>query len=769
MKGSTDLRWRQLSWAILAVSAASEAHTQSRFRNTYDAVRVSSSYSVLSVVETVGGDFAASGGNGSGAFLLELDSSGATNFFKTYDIFSAPGLDEVGGGYVLAGERYSYNDPAILRVDGNGDPLWSKSYDVGYSEQGFYVAHPTPDGGYLLSGIMTVKVDGTGSVLWSKIHIGGGGNVNGTAITTDGGSVLTGEGQYGNTAGDYNAVVTRLDSGGNVVWNKVYAGDQYDWAAGVTETNDGGYAVTGWTRSFAGGAQACFLIKLDSTGALTWANTYAGTSRSECYSVRETRGGGYILTGNHDNVLLLLKTDDLGALSWARTYMGSNTGYSVRQTTDDGYLVAGISNSALTILKTDDTGDAATCDQLTPAITVAAAPFLTGNNTTAGPQTWTVTDLTPVATTPAPPSGRTCGGCTASAMAQISDVDICAGETVDLTATGSSNPACNVALEYRWRAAGFLRDWSTVPDATDTPTASNSYTLDVRCADPGCQTSSSPVAVTVHADPALDPSADRGICLGGTTTLGGSPTVLSGTPPYTYDWVAVPADPSMSCTMGATCSNPSVSPLVATTYTLNVVDGMGCAASAQITLTIAASPSADAGPDGAICVAESTTLGASPTASGGTPPYSYDWVALPPDASMSCTSGSLCANPTASPLTTTTYTVTVSDALGCAATSPITITVDVPAAPPDLGNTLFVVKGTPDPTDIVFSWPLAAGSAIENHLRSSDNRDFSPPNAIRTTLAVTTGTTLPAEIAPTPGPRLYRVTTGNCAGDESWF
>ena len=74
--------------------------------------------------------------------------------------------------------------------------------------------HPTPDGGDLASGISTVKVDSSGNVLWSKLHIGGGGNVNGTSVTPDGGSLLTGEGQNGNTGLAYNLVVTRMDAGG---------------------------------------------------------------------------------------------------------------------------------------------------------------------------------------------------------------------------------------------------------------------------------------------------------------------------------------------------------------------------------------------------------------------------------------------------------------------------------------------------------------------------------------------------------------------------
>ena len=65
---------------------------------------------------------------------------------------------------------------------------------------------------------------------------------------------------------------------------------------------------------------------------------------------------------------------------------------------------------------------------------------------------------------------------------------------------------------------------------------------------------------------------------------------------------------------------------------------------------------ADAGSDQAIaCGQTSVTIGGSPTASGGTPPYSYSWT---PTTGLSSPSAS---NPTASPSSTTTYTVVVTD------------------------------------------------------------------------------------------------------------
>lgn len=79
---------------------------------------------------------------------------------------------------------------------------------------------------------------------------------------------------------------------------------------------------------------------------------------------------------------------------------------------------------------------------------------------------------------------------------------------------------------------------------------------------------------------------------------------------------------------------------------------------------------ANAGSDKAISKGSNTILGGAPTASGGSVVYTYLWT---PAEGLSNTT---IANPIASPLQTTTYTLTLNDGKKCTKTSSTVITVN---------------------------------------------------------------------------------------------
>lgn len=78
---------------------------------------------------------------------------------------------------------------------------------------------------------------------------------------------------------------------------------------------------------------------------------------------------------------------------------------------------------------------------------------------------------------------------------------------------------------------------------------------------------------------------------------------------------------------------------------------------------------ANGGTDTETCLGDSIMIGASPTASGGTSPYSYSWE---PQTGLS---SDTVANPVVSPNATTIYSIIVTDNDNCQDTNSVTITV----------------------------------------------------------------------------------------------
>ena len=139
------------------------------------------------------------------------------------------------------------------------------------------------------------------------------------------------------------------------------------------------------------------------------------------------------------------------------------------------------------------------------------------------------------------------------------------------------------------------------------------------------------------------------ICVGDSTKLQAS----SGTG---YTWTPTVG---LSCT---TCANPTATPTTTTTYSVVVVSNCGTG-STNITISVSQPPVPSVSGNATICNAESTNL----TASGGS---TYAWA---PPTGLSCSN---CPNPVATPASTTTYTLVVSNgAANCFGIDTVTVVV----------------------------------------------------------------------------------------------
>jgi len=137
-------------------------------------------------------------------------------------------------------------------------------------------------------------------------------------------------------------------------WTRTFGGSNIDIGHCVQQTTDGGYIITGYTRSFGTmSGRNVLLIKTNEIGELIWVNGYGGNSDDEGYSVQQTTDGGYIIAGYTKSYgsgmmdVFLVKTDSMGNELWNKVFGGANDeeGYAVLQTDDGGYIIAGATSS----------------------------------------------------------------------------------------------------------------------------------------------------------------------------------------------------------------------------------------------------------------------------------------------------------------------------------------------------------------------------------------------------------------------------------------
>lgn len=246
---------------------------------------------------------------------------GGANWDRTYASAQTPD-----GGYILAGctrsftDQPMYEDFWVLKLNAEGEIIWERTFGGDRSDRGLALAL-TKDGGCVVAGCTAsfdargndfwlIKLDPKGGVDWGKAY---GGHLSEIAYsveqTSDGGYVLAGTtGSYG--AGADDALVLRLDSNGDILWQKAYGGSATDFAVSIRET-EGGFVVSGHTASFGNGSRDLWVFRLDVDGNINWERTFGGPEDEAGNSIHPL-ADGYIIGGYSwsygqglDDILLL--------------------------------------------------------------------------------------------------------------------------------------------------------------------------------------------------------------------------------------------------------------------------------------------------------------------------------------------------------------------------------------------------------------------------------------------------------------------------------
>ncbi|HET8964396.1 MAG TPA: hypothetical protein VFM99_10875, partial [Chitinophagales bacterium] len=276
-------------------------------------------------------------------FVVKSDSVGNIEWIKTYGgsdrdygYTISIGID---GGYLLGGETGS--DDGDVSFNHGQDDLW------------------------------LIKIDEFGDIEWEKTFGGSDGEIaRDIEITSDGNYIIVGgtnsyDGDVSENKGSSDYWIIKLDPLGEIIWEKTYGSSDLEGAYDVQEVSDGGFIIAGYTEGNDGdvtenkGERDYWIIKLNSEGELEWQKSYGGSSTDQAYSIIEKPGGGYLCVGvtysNNGDVsgshgfddYWLISIYESGELEWQKCFGGENAedGRCIISYYLDGYVLVGVSTS----------------------------------------------------------------------------------------------------------------------------------------------------------------------------------------------------------------------------------------------------------------------------------------------------------------------------------------------------------------------------------------------------------------------------------------
>lgn len=359
---------------ILALGCSTALGQDTLWTRTYGGAEGDNGYSVQQTSDggyIIVGETSSFGGGAIDVYLVKTDGNGDTLWTRAigdtgYDMgYSVEQTSD--GGYIVAGVTTSFGagrrDIYLVKTGANGDTSWTKTCGDRNDDSGSLVRQ-TMNGEYLLVGttysfgngaadVYFLRIDVNGDTVWTKTY-GGTDSEAGWWFqkTSDGGYVIVGQTMsFG--SGDKDVYLVKTDENGEALWTRAYGGPGDDRGYWVGQTPDEGYLVAGWTTSFGAGGLDIYVIKTDANGDTLWTKTHGGSSDDVGKSLVLTPDGGYLIAGYTSSFgqggfdVYLFRADANGDSLWATTYGGveDDGAHSVQATTDGGYIIAGYTAS----------------------------------------------------------------------------------------------------------------------------------------------------------------------------------------------------------------------------------------------------------------------------------------------------------------------------------------------------------------------------------------------------------------------------------------
>jgi hypothetical protein len=312
----------------------------------------------------------------------EATAAAVPTFERIFGIQHGTGISSViqtaDGGYMLGGSatlsNANYSDFYIAKTDEYGSVLWTKIFGNDYDD-GVSKMLQTTDGGYMLLGntntnqngatdIYFAKLDSSGNIEWEKTYGGAYNDVASSLVETSNGYLILGSTlSFGD--GSSNVYVISVDDSGKINWQNNYGGSGGDTGSQIIKTKDNNYTIIGATSSIGNGNFDFYLIKIDSSGNKLWEKSYGGSDWDEGHALAEMSDGSLILAGFAVGFgpgardIFLIKTDSNGNEIWHKAFGGLYQDDATSVVSEsDGILLSGSTTISIRTQSEDENVDA---------------------------------------------------------------------------------------------------------------------------------------------------------------------------------------------------------------------------------------------------------------------------------------------------------------------------------------------------------------------------------------------------------------------------
>ena len=290
--------------------------------------------------------------------------------------------------YVLCGYSCSFNgntskDAYVLKVDSVGTIVWAHTFGAAYDQFLFSVCE-TSDGGFLFGGYSdntlgmsghdyyVLKLDKNGNLMWSKSFGGMGADyICAVREMSDGSLILAGV-SNSHGAGLYDAYAVKMTAAGSVLWAKYY-GDSYNQSFNdIRELPNGHFIASGYTfgTMVIGGGHDSWVVEIDANGNLINTLSLGGSVDETAYGAIVLNSGDVIFAGHTSSGISGSNVDshffrtssDLSAVKWQKRIRVSNESVRVNilsNTSSNGFVAClySVNNIDAHLVKCDQNGN----------------------------------------------------------------------------------------------------------------------------------------------------------------------------------------------------------------------------------------------------------------------------------------------------------------------------------------------------------------------------------------------------------------------------